>query len=120
SPATSEASAGTGLGLPGRQGAYAPCLHCHLAKTAKLAGPRRVQAGERIISPREICMKAETFDYLLEWTSDLHTIIADRLEQAITADTDQRSRWLMEYVAGHERDIASKVDRFRAQAGEAE
>lgn len=65
-------------------------------------------------------MKAETFDYLLEWTSDLHTVIADRLEQAITPDTDQRSRWLMEYVAGHERDIASKVDRFRAQAGEAE
>ena len=65
-------------------------------------------------------MKAETFDYLLEWTSDLHTVIADRLEQAVTPDTDQRSRWLMEYVAGHERDIANKVDKFRAQAGEAE
>ncbi|WGK61469.1 hypothetical protein QAO71_15690 [Halopseudomonas sp. SMJS2] len=65
-------------------------------------------------------MKAETFDYLLEWTSDLHTIIADCLEQAITPDTDQRSRWLMEYVAGHERDIARKVDQFRAQASEAE
>ena len=65
-------------------------------------------------------MKAETYDYLLEWTSALHTIIADRMEEALTADVDQRSRWLMEYVAGHERDIARTVDQFRAQAGKAE
>lgn len=63
-------------------------------------------------------MQAETFDYLLEWTGNLHTMIADRLEQALTADTDQRSRWLMEYVAGHERDIAHTVARYRSQASE--
>src|SRR5690606_14012346 len=69
---------------------------------------------------KEIRMKAETFDYLLEWTSELHITIADRMDEAITAETDQRSRWLLEYVAGHERDIARKVDQFRAQASEAE
>lgn len=63
-------------------------------------------------------MQAETFDCLLEWTSELHAMIADRLEQALTAETDQRSRWFMEYVAGHERDIAKTVARYRAQASE--
>ncbi len=65
-------------------------------------------------------MQAETYDYLLQWTSEAHAVIADRLEQAITAATDQRSRWLMEYIAGHERDMARTVDQFRARAGKAE
>lgn len=65
-------------------------------------------------------MQAETYDYLLQWTSELHGVIADRLEQAITADTDQRTRWLMEYIAGHEREMANTVDTFRARAGKAE
>lgn len=65
-------------------------------------------------------MQTETYDYLLQWTSELHEIIAERLEQAITPDTDQLSRWLMEYIAKHERELASTVSRYREQAGNAE
>lgn len=65
-------------------------------------------------------MHAETYDELLQWTSELHETIADRLEEALTPDTDQRTRWLMEYIAGHERELATTVKRYRQQAGEAE
>lgn len=65
-------------------------------------------------------MQTETYDYLLQWTTELHEIIAERLEQAIGPDTDQRTRWLMEYIAGHERELANTVRRYREQAGEAE
>ncbi|GGJ08079.1 hypothetical protein [Halopseudomonas pertucinogena] len=65
-------------------------------------------------------MQTETYDYLLQWTSELHQTIADKLEQAMGPDTDQRSRWLMEYIASHERELAATVERYRAQAGEAE
>ena len=63
-------------------------------------------------------MQTETYDYLLQWTSELHDIIADRLEQALAPETDQRSRWLMEYVASHERELAGTVRRYREQAAE--
>lgn len=65
-------------------------------------------------------MKAETFDYLLEWTRDLHTTVAETLERDLAPESDQRRRWLMEYIAEHEREIAQKVEQFRVQAGEAE
>ena len=65
-------------------------------------------------------MQTETYDYLLQWTAQLHEIIAERLEQALTPDTDQRSRWLMEYIIGHERELANTVRRYREQAGAAE
>lgn len=65
-------------------------------------------------------MQTETYDYLLQWTSELHQIIADRLQQALNSDTDQRKRWLMEYIAGHEQELADTVRRYRQQAGEAE
>lgn len=65
-------------------------------------------------------MQTETYDYLLQWTTELHEIIAERLEQAIGPDTDQRSRWLMEYIIGHERELANTVRRYREQAGAAE
>ncbi|NLY57467.1 MAG: hypothetical protein GX071_02965, partial [Gammaproteobacteria bacterium] len=65
-------------------------------------------------------MQTETYDYLLQWTTELHEIIAERLEQAIGPDTDQRTRWLMEYIAGHERELANTVRRYREQAGAAE
>ena len=65
-------------------------------------------------------MQTETFEDMLEWTSGLHTLVADRLEQALTVDTDQRSRWLIEYMVGHERELARTVERFREQAGESE
>lgn len=65
-------------------------------------------------------MQTETYDYLLQWTAQLHEIIAERLEQALTPDTDQRSRWLMEYIIGHERELANTVRRYREQVGAAE
>src|SRR5690606_18922032 len=68
---------------------------------------------------RETPMQTETYDYLLQWTGDLHSIIADRLEEAMTPETDQRTRWLMEYIAGHERELAATVRRYREQAAEA-
>lgn len=65
-------------------------------------------------------MQAETFDDLLEWTRGLHIMIAERLEQALNVDTDQRRCWLMEYIAGHERHLAHTIERFRTQASQAE
>ena len=62
-------------------------------------------------------MQTETYDDILRWTSELHDIIADQLAQALTPETDQRSRWLMEYVASHERELAGTVRRYREQAG---
>lgn len=65
-------------------------------------------------------MQTETYDYLLQWTSELHQIIAERLQQVISPDTDQRTRWLLEYIASQERELAKTVKRFRQQAGAAE
>lgn len=65
-------------------------------------------------------MQTETYDYLLQWTTELHEIIAQRLEEALASETDQRTRWLMEYIAGHERELADTVRRYREQAGQAE
>lgn len=65
-------------------------------------------------------MQTETYDDLLRWTAQLHGIIAQRLEEALNPETDQRSRWLMEYIADHERELAATVERYREHAGESE
>ncbi|WP_150304432.1 hypothetical protein [Pseudomonas saliphila] len=61
-------------------------------------------------------MQAETFQYLLEWTTKFHNHMATCLEDALDEQQDECARWLMKYVAEHERTLATEVEGFKRQA----
>lgn len=61
-------------------------------------------------------MQAETFRYLLEWTTKFHNHMATCLEDALDEQQDERAKWLMMYVAEHERTLATEVESFKRQA----
>ncbi|HDY99462.1 MAG TPA: hypothetical protein ENH72_13375 [Pseudomonas sabulinigri] len=62
-------------------------------------------------------MKAETYRELIEWTQHLHGQLASRMEAGAAAtETTERMRWLLEYLADHERCMQQMVVRFEEQA----
>lgn len=62
-------------------------------------------------------MKAETYRELIEWTQHLHGQLASCMEAgAAAADTSERMRWLLQYLADHERCMQQMVVRFEQQA----
>jgi hypothetical protein len=61
-------------------------------------------------------MQALTFQTLVEWTSNFHRNLEKRLKEGIPNQKDGRARWLLEYVAKHEREMATTVDSFKDQA----
>lgn len=59
-------------------------------------------------------MQAETYAQLIEWTGALHRKLADLLEQGISGEQGEKAKWLLEYLADHERklnDVVSKVNQ---------
>ncbi|WP_022963917.1 hypothetical protein [Halopseudomonas pelagia] len=57
-------------------------------------------------------MQAETYEELIEWTGALHRNLAERLEQGMTGESGEKAKWLLEYLADHERklnDVVSKI-----------
>lgn len=61
-------------------------------------------------------MRAETFQYLLEWTVKFHIHLATCLEEGLDEQQDDRAKWLMKYVIDHERTLAEEVEGFKRQA----
>jgi len=62
-------------------------------------------------------MKAETYRELIEWTQHLHGQLASCMEAgAVSADTSERMRWLLQYLSDHERCMQQMVARFEQQA----
>ena len=62
-------------------------------------------------------MKAETYRELIEWTQHLHGQLAKCLEAgALATDTAERMRWLLQYLADHERCMQQMVVRFEEKA----
>ncbi|MFO7706379.1 MAG: ATPase [Halopseudomonas sp.] len=59
-------------------------------------------------------MQAETYEQLIEWTGALHRNLAERLEQGLAGEPGEKAKWLLEYLADHERklnDVVSKVSK---------
>lgn len=61
-------------------------------------------------------MKAQTFQYLTEWTTLFHNNMADLMEQGLARQDNDRAKWLLEYVIDHERKLAEEVEGFKQQA----
>ena len=61
-------------------------------------------------------MQAETFQYWLEWTTKFHNHMATCLEEGLDEQQDDCAKWLMKYVAEHERMLATEVEGFKRQA----
>lgn len=61
-------------------------------------------------------MKAQTFQYLTEWTAQFHTNLADAMEKGRPQQTDERAKWVLEYLIDHERTLAKEVEGFKEQA----
>lgn len=59
-------------------------------------------------------MQAETYEQLIEWTGALHRNLAERLELGLAGEPGEKAKWLLEYLADHERkltDVVSKVSK---------
>ncbi len=61
-------------------------------------------------------MKAQTFQYLTEWTTLFHNNLAELMEKGLPQQTDERSKWVLEYLIEHERKLAKEVEGFKEQA----
>ena len=51
-------------------------------------------------------MQAETYEQLIEWTGTLHRNLAERLEAGMSSDPGEKAKWLLEYLADHERKLS--------------
>ncbi|WP_394240782.1 hypothetical protein [Halopseudomonas laoshanensis] len=59
-------------------------------------------------------MQSETYEELIEWTGALHRKLAERLEQGMDGEPGEKAKWLLEYLADHERklnDVVSKISK---------
>lgn len=61
-------------------------------------------------------MKVETLQDLIDWTRMTHKRLSECLEHCSTKQEEQRAKWLLEYVAAHEKALARTVDRFEKEA----
>jgi len=61
-------------------------------------------------------VKIETLDQLLHWCSAIHSGLAERMGQGSQHMADGPVRWLMEYVATHEGQMAEQLEGLRKDA----
>jgi len=61
-------------------------------------------------------MKVETFRDVIDWTRALHHRLAECLQLCSTRSEEQRARWLMSYLADHERQLEQVVEGFEQNA----
>lgn len=57
-------------------------------------------------------MTINTLKELIDWTRDRHGQMARCLSEAAENHNDEMTRGLLSYLAGHETDLARKVDEF--------
>lgn len=61
-------------------------------------------------------MQAETFEQLIDWTSKLHKHLAARLDQGVSGASGEKAKWLLQYLADHERKLNDLVIKVRQHA----
>lgn len=61
-------------------------------------------------------MKVETLKELLAWCSAVHAELADRMTRGADLAADGPARWLMQYVAKHEAQMAEQLDGIEEAA----
>lgn len=57
-------------------------------------------------------MKVETYKDLLTWTGEFHKNLSSCLQHCASKNENERSRMLLEYLAGHEQELANTVSGF--------
>lgn len=61
-------------------------------------------------------MDIKTFEDLIDWTRQLHTRLAECLQEFAQQHGNERASALLDYVAGHESKLAKAVSEFQKQA----
>tara|TARA_R100000353_G_scaffold152212_1_gene110516 strand:+ start:1112 stop:1468 length:357 start_codon:yes stop_codon:yes gene_type:complete len=61
-------------------------------------------------------MDIRTFGELIDWTRDLHQNLASCLGHCATANEEERTKALLEYLSAHEAELARIVDEFERQS----
>lgn len=61
-------------------------------------------------------MKVETLKELLNWCTAIHAELADRMARGADRSADGPARWLMEYVAKHEEQMAEQLEGIEEAA----
>jgi gas vesicle protein len=61
-------------------------------------------------------MDIHTFEELIDWTQQLHEQLGQSLEQSASNHEQERASLLLDYLAGHEKEIAEMVAEFKDQA----
>ena len=56
-------------------------------------------------------MKVETLEDILVWTQALHERLSECLDHCATEHDSQQAKWLMTYLAGHERSLSNALER---------
>ncbi len=61
-------------------------------------------------------MAIKTFEELIDWTRQLHAQLGHDLAKSASNHEQERERLLLDYLAGHEAEIATMVAEFEHQA----
>lgn len=61
-------------------------------------------------------MSIKSVEVLIDWTESVHGSLAQCLQAAASAVSDERARQLLEFLAGHEQRLANIVAGFAAQS----
>jgi hypothetical protein len=69
------------------------------------------------VLPAEIlAMKIERFEDLIDWTRDTHAMLARCMARCSDKHEETRAKWLLVYIADHERALAETVDKIEKHA----
>lgn len=60
-------------------------------------------------------MQVETLQDLLEWTRQTHKYMSDCLRECSGQQQEQRTKWLLQYLADHEKVLAKTLAFFEEQ-----
>ena len=61
-------------------------------------------------------MKIERFEDLIDWTRDTHAMLARCMARCSDKHDETRAKWLLVYIADHERALAETVDKIEKHA----
>jgi len=61
-------------------------------------------------------MKIERFEDLIDWTRDTHGLLARCMARCSDKHQETRAKWLLVYLADHERKLAETIERIEKHA----
>ncbi|MGE4404670.1 ATPase [Pseudomonas sp.] len=65
---------------------------------------------------RDLAMKIERFEDLIDWTRDTHNLLARCMARCSDKHEETRAKWLLVYIADHERALAETIDKIEKHA----